>query len=356
MENKIYLNRIRILASLFVVAIHVSAIFFYDYSPQSNIWLSSTFLNCLSRTAVPLFFFVSGAIYLNEDKDVSIKKLLKTILRFIVIFLIWDLLYSILSTTSSGGGGISYKKIIIFLKNYKFHLWYLLSYIFLLAITPIVRLICKKENQKQIKYLLILFVCTTSILKFLSFLFSNINSSFMFVKMISYGLSFLNTLFNKENLASCIILYISGWYFSTFDFESKKGIIKTVKWITGILTPIITLLLCYSANSSTLFGFVSNYYYLPCYCLTVSIFLTFRYSKIANTPNKFWDFIGKKTLGIYLVHAIFLKVDDFIFSFLNSPLMLIVILLFYIFAIYVISLIFSILLNLLPKKIRHWIC
>lgn len=304
MENKIYLNRIRILASLFVVTIHVAALFFYAYSPQSNVWLISTFLNSLSRTAVPLFFFVSGAIYLNENKEVTIKKIIFTILRFVVIFIIWDLLYSVTSILLEGEN-ISFKRILTFFENYKFHLWYLLSYIFLLAITPVARLICKKENRTQVKYLLIIFILTTCVLGFLSFIFSQFQSSSIIIKIINHALSFLNILFNSSNLGTCIILYISGWYFSTFDFDNKKNLIKIVKWVCGIATPITTLLLCYYKNSNALFEIASNYYFLPCYCLTVSIFLTFRYSKIANTPNKFWDFISGKTLGIYLIHELF---------------------------------------------------
>lgn len=231
---------------------------------------------------------------------------------------------------------------------------------FLLAVTPIIRLICKKENRIQIKYLLIIFVLTASILKFVTFVFSQIQSTSMVVKIINYGLSIVNMVFNGAKFESCIILYISGWYFSTFDFSDKKGLIKAVKWVLGIVTPVVTLLLCYYKDSNVLFDIVSGYYYLPCYCLSVAIFLTFRYSETANTPNKFWDFVGRKNLGIYLIHEFFIEIifkyfKNFIFNFLDSP-WLFPILLLYIFVVYVLSFVISMLLNLLPKKIRRWIC
>lgn len=58
---------LRILASFFVVLIHVTTIGMRE--SDSSIFLPNACLNALSRWAVPIFFMVSGAVLLDPAKD-----------------------------------------------------------------------------------------------------------------------------------------------------------------------------------------------------------------------------------------------------------------------------------------------
>lgn len=360
-EKTIYLNRLRVIASLLVVIIHVSALFFSAYSIDNKAWVISTFYNCLSRIAVPLFIMVSGAIYLNENKQITFKKIFSAIFRFTVMFFIWDIFYLCFDYFIIKKGSIN-SEIFYYLFNsltkYKYHLWYLLDYIVLLAFTPIIRLICKKENRKQVKYLLLLFLIGTCIVCFLQNLTILFNNSIFLIKEIKQIFSILE-LINFGKITNLFILFISGWYFSTFDFENRKKLVCILKWTIGIIAPILTILLCF-ATSKNGFYLLSYYYYLPNYILSICVFLTFRYSKIANSQNKFFETISDNSLGIYVTHAfvidlIYTFILPYFSTYLNSLWMMIIIPIFVISA-YVISLLISMILNLLPKKIKKWIC
>lgn len=361
LNNTLYLNRIRIFASLFVIIIHVCALFFYSYPVNSQVWIISTFYNCLARAAVPLFVFVSGAIYLNEDKQITLKKIFLSIFRFVVIFFIWDFLYLCVDSFVINGITFTFTGVINIVKNiinYKYHLWYILSYITLLALTPILRLICKKENKKQVKYLLLLFFICTCVIQMVNFLLNLCGGSSYFIKLIQYFLGVID-LVNIGKITNLIILFISGWYFSVFEFKNEIKWVRILKWGIGILVPIITIILCLHTNKNG-FEAISNYYFLPNYILTICIFLSFRYSKLSNKKNKFFDLVGNNTFCIYLVHVLII---DLIYKFFNvflvnncKPIWLIFIIPIYVIITYLLSLLFSMLINILPKKIKRWIC
>ena len=281
------------------------------------VWKISAFYDGLARIAVPLFIFVSGAIYLNENKKVTYKKILLTILRFIVIFFIWDIFYHVfdLFVREKQALNLSTLKTLFFsLIQYKYHLWYLLAYIALLALTPVLKLICKRENRSQVRYLLIIFVAGTCLFEAFAYLVNAVNATSALYNVFKYLVN-VTALANFGKFFSLIILYLSGWYFSTFDFSKYK---KAIYWCFGIgtlLLPIVGIFICVLLNNHNLIAFIENYYYFPCYFLTVTTFLAFRYSKIANTPNKFVDYLCKQTFGIYLIHVLFV---DYV-TFLASP-------------------------------------
>lgn len=80
-ERKYELNIMRIMSVLGVITIHVS----------------TGFLERIASFAVPLFVMISGALWLDRDKEVTIKKLwTKNIFRIITAFLFWSLSYVVL--------------------------------------------------------------------------------------------------------------------------------------------------------------------------------------------------------------------------------------------------------------------
>jgi len=353
-DNKIYLDRIRVIASIFVVTIHVSAQFINDNLINFSAYKISEFYNFLAQTAVPLFIFISGAIYLNENKCVTYKKIFLSILRFIIMFFVWDFIYLFFDYLLIKNKPLSLLGLIHILEtltDYKYHLWYLLSYIILLALVPILKLICKKENKSQVKYLLIIFLICTCSIDFLKHIVTLINSSHIILKGIKYLFTLID-LINFGKLNNLPVLFISGWYFSTFDFENKRKHILILKWFIGIGVPILSIISEYNL--------ISNYFFLPNYLLTICIFLTFRYSKIANKPNKLLDFVGKHTLGIYLIHVLIIdlivKYANVILADYYNSLLFILIIPMFILITYLLSITFAVIFDLLPKKIRKWIC
>lgn len=79
-ERIVYLDVLRTVATLAVILLHLSATG-YKAAPQgSAAQVICWCYNFLSRFAVPVFVMISGAIFLNPNRAVTLEKLLKGIL------------------------------------------------------------------------------------------------------------------------------------------------------------------------------------------------------------------------------------------------------------------------------------
>ena len=150
----------RIMAVCAVIMIHTSAAFVTSRD-NATAFLWGNFFNSISRFAVPMFLMMSGALMLNEDKEISTRKILKSAWNFFVLLVIWSVIYS---------AGYNIIKPIVFHEPISittiiktafhghYHLWYLFVLIGLYILTPILRLFIKRENAKLIRNYLLFFV------------------------------------------------------------------------------------------------------------------------------------------------------------------------------------------------------
>lgn len=97
----IYLDYLRILATLAVICIHTSCLFFEETGLNfvgigSRQWNTAMVYDSISRFCVPMFLMISGALFLG--RPLSIKSLYrKYILRIILAYLFWSLMYVLLA-------------------------------------------------------------------------------------------------------------------------------------------------------------------------------------------------------------------------------------------------------------------
>lgn len=89
------MDLLRILASLMVIVIHVSAYNFLDTPTKSIEWLSYDMYDSIVRSAVPIFLMISGAFFLNDKIQNNLKKLYtKNIFKLVLVFVIWSFIYA----------------------------------------------------------------------------------------------------------------------------------------------------------------------------------------------------------------------------------------------------------------------
>ena len=71
MGRLVYMDWLRVLATIAVVTIHVSAgyVSMLDASNVSR-WMAGNFYDSFSRASVPIFVMISGALLLREQKIV----------------------------------------------------------------------------------------------------------------------------------------------------------------------------------------------------------------------------------------------------------------------------------------------
>ena len=166
MEKKrvVWIELLRIAACFGVVVLHAASQHFRDVPVDTFVWKVSNFYHGISRFAVACFIMISGALYLDKKRTWNLKKLwLKNILSVAVAYVFWQIfygIYRIVITGNSGRGAVwIMKKMLVYVSDAYFHLWYLPMLIGLMIITPLLWefVNCKRGKQWE-EYLIILFL------------------------------------------------------------------------------------------------------------------------------------------------------------------------------------------------------
>lgn len=129
---------LRIFACFMVLILHVAGHNWGKTEPESFAWQVFNVYDILVRSAVPLFFMISGKLFLARD-EISVKRLFsKNILKLVLVYFFWSLLYAVdsmgireliasrdisrLFTTTVAG---------------KYHLWYLPALVSVYLLIPV---------------------------------------------------------------------------------------------------------------------------------------------------------------------------------------------------------------------------
>ena len=144
-ENKksrvVYYDYLRIISSFAVIMIHVSADYYYALNINSVNWKIAFYFSGIPRFSVPIFFMISGDLFLK--KDITLKNLyFKYIKNIFIHYMIWSFIYSVNKINFSQ---ININIIIMSILKGHYHLWYLKRIIGFYMIVPFLREIIKKD-------------------------------------------------------------------------------------------------------------------------------------------------------------------------------------------------------------------
>lgn len=161
-ERNAALDYLRILACWMVVTFHVLGGNLAFLSVESAAWKVSVYYDLLLRTSVPLFFMMSGRLFLSRDRMPSMKMLFtKYILRYSVMWLAWNVFYRMTSIglhnwVSAGWDVRSFVGIVC--TEPKYHLWYLKELVWIYLLVPVLWCAAKNENGKYLGWACALFL------------------------------------------------------------------------------------------------------------------------------------------------------------------------------------------------------
>ena len=292
--RKSYIEFIRIIACLSVILLHIHLCLFGTSNDIISIYINF---------GVAVFIMIIGYASYNESKNYK-KQLLKMIKIFslgILTLVISIILYnwiigekSLLNCLLS----IPFKEFKILILNiitlhipdYKYitsHLWYINLYCLLLIMYPILKKMCtnKKEENLFRRIVLILFIIKMII------------NDLIKINIID-SVDYLPKIFNDDLLIYPIVGY---------ELYIHRNENKTKKIVTIIFLITIGLLYKYM-----LFNIASDTYYRENPTMGNLIYSTGIFILLANIGrifknNKIINFIGNKTLGIYLIHYMIIE-------------------------------------------------
>lgn len=339
----VYFDILRAVAPLFVVFIH-AAVTFHSHS------LKIHFVQEIGRWAVPIFFMISGALLLDPKKPFDIKKFyLKNIKRLVIALVFWVLVYATLFMFfGDRTENHAYYFGLNMMGGNAYHLWFMFSLIAVYVLMPILRCISRDEKVLGYSVLMGVIVCFAlplidSIIRIIAY---TTNCRFL-MGYVDGGLFFEKISWELRTF-SLVVYFLLGYFLAKWDFSKKMRWaiygLGIVSWLVDFLWIIVGERVLHMESAA-------NYYFLPVLCFSAAIFLFARYAtaKVKKLP---WilSFMAKHSFGVYLCHlAILLFFLKKIEVFDNGVLMMLLGTL----ATYVLSLILSWLMSLIPvvKKV-----
>ena len=227
------------------------------------------------KLAVNLFVLISG--YFLIESEFKVKKVLKLILQVYCYSVAFFIVYVIFKGIPTG----EIIKLTAFPFTSKAY-WFMLPYICVYVLSPIINKLIKSISQKQL----------ISLIGILIFMFSGIGF-------------FISDSGLMNNLSWFVLIYLIGAYIRLYDFNyfSKKTI-NCFSVIGYVLFIIIACGITYmSQYNASIFRFVNKISSMNSIIVLVEailIFIAFKNFDIKN--SKIINTLGKSSIGVYLLH------------------------------------------------------
>lgn len=286
-----YFDRLRIIAAIAVVVIHVTATGLFRHGIGTPAWDFCNILDSFSRFAVPLFVMLSGALFLNPEKKFEIKVLYsKNLLRIGIAFLFWSIVYALVNYD---GNAVSFIKTVLLGHA---HMYYLFVIAGLYIAIPVYRKIC--EDEKVMSYFLVLALV------------------FVFLLPLIAGMphmSVISDMLNKMNFKLPLgysIYFVGGYYLSHIELSKTC---RNVLYALGIVAFASTALFTRieSLELGKLYDGYYNGFSANVMIEAVSLFVFARYNLSfapkSERSEKLLLLLSKLTFGVYLVHMLVLN-------------------------------------------------
>lgn len=286
---------LRVLSMVMVIIIHIANVYCRSFGMISTkSYLISLIFNTICRVSVPIFFMISGTLLL--DRAFNIEKYIKRILKYVILIVVWDVIYLVWEYFYLG---VTYDKLyMLIIDPYRAHLWFLYTILVLYAVQPLLKLILDKSNNVVKIILLTIWI------------------------LLSLG-SMINPYVAKFfTIFSYIGYFVVGKYL--YDFIKKYDLRKYN------VSLILIMIICFSISIwmnfslsvrlnqfyNLFFAYRTPFIMLSSFALYTLIISNHRKDNL----NKFIIGLSDLSLGVYLIHGIFLDVTvkAFIYSSINS--------------------------------------
>lgn len=296
-QRVLYLDRLRIFAAACVVVLHVCAGPWQSLPPEELSWQMINLFNALVRFSVPVFFMLSGAVFLAQGREVPLRKLFgRYLLRMVTAFLFWSLAYSatfnlLLADDADWSA---------FWRDFTYghyHMWFLFTMMGLYIATPMLRCICRERRCAEY-FLLVSFLAVICI------------NTLKLIPPLTAIIEATMAKLHLEFFLGCTSYFVLGHYLAAYAVPRRfERVIYILGGVSLVLTVVATAILSVpdGAGNTTWFGnLLPNTYFTA-----AAVFLMFR--RYANAAPKtalcgsVIVTVSRLTFGIYLVHDFFIK-------------------------------------------------
>lgn len=292
------LDILRLLAMLAVIWVHVGGMetgSLPTTDPNCQ-WL--IFLKSVMTWEIPVYVMISGRFFLDPDREMPFSKILRSVERLVLAFVVWNVVYQIWYIGRNTYTGLNWKGIASQALIGPYHFWYLYMIVGLYLITPFLRKIT--EDKQLSEYFIGLF--------------------FLFMLLTKYGvkLPFVGATLGSmlDSMGMKFVLgysgyYVLGYYLRRYPLSAKR---ERTLYVFGA----VLLLLGATANTvcSVREGAYTERftgYTNPNTIIVAAAIYTLFTKRISQVQfsEKAMHLISKlseHSFGVYLVHAFLLDI------------------------------------------------
>lgn len=299
--RKTYLDFIKILAIFMVLFNHTGTKGFtlFTVAQTSALYPLYLFASVFIKTAVPLFFMVSGTLMLGKTETLN-ELLRRRFFRHLTVLVAASLVLYVYLCLRVNGSGIS---LTYFLKalyggNIATPFWYLYTYLAYILMLPLLRKLAQAMSNRDFEYMLIL-ATALGLLKMLEYpVFHGSNT---------YSRNF--SLFIMQNY----ILYpFMGYYFDQrLQIETVSARKLLALWLVSFAAIAASCLLTHYKctltgdwQESQWSSFFEALLMIPTLTVFITVKRWFTRHSIGERAEKTISAIGGTTFGIYLIERI----------------------------------------------------
>ncbi|MCQ2009519.1 acyltransferase [Sporolactobacillus sp. STSJ-5] len=289
-KREISIDFLRILSCFLIILRHVND----NFELINNNRASGIILQSLSYPALPIFVMLTGYLMFNKEESYSIF-FKKRFNRLLIPFVFWSFIYYSLASyiEKTNLSGISLHQFINVLSSAgaSYHLWYVYFIIAVYLFTPILRKLFTNLNNKDLIYLLLLWITINSIIPMVGIKING-NMNFIFTGWWGY-----------------IIL---GFFIKRLEVN-KKYLTATIIISSVIFSVCLIMTLLFEHDDYFFFNY-SDAFSLPMIIVCFSSLYIFKCwnSKIGNKINTNYKIkiiaLSNLTYAIYIMHAMVLGI------------------------------------------------
>lgn len=295
---------LRIIAAFAVVMLHVSAGRFENCFPSYE-WEITNIYASIVRWGVPIFVMISGALFLNHDKKISIKKLYtKNLFRIIYIFIFWSFCYALYNSIICNSFNLL--EIIRLTLKGPIHFWFLKMLIGLYIAVPILRAITRDKRLEE--YFILIAILTAFIIPML------ITAIGLFDELAGESVQKYYDVFRIRIASGYVGYFVLGHYLNTYKLSN---VLKRMIFLMALLSVILVIFLThwyshYIGEPSEVFYHTSHNLFIL--FESMAIFLIINQLKVPSNYSSLIVRLSNLTLGVYLIHQLLCLMANNIFG------------------------------------------
>ena len=299
-----YLDALRVLATLTVAVLHLSAQNWANVAVSSRAWFAFNLYDSAAHWAVPVFVMISGALFLR--REISIPVLFrKYILRIAVAFIFWSALYAFIDYLHTRSVTASVSS---FLTGH-YHMWFLFMIAGLYLIVPLLRrFTC---DLSLTRYFLLLGLIFTFLLPQLALLLSFTAPGLAGAVNTVLGYSFFHFALGFS------FYFVGGYYLSLREYTKYEELVIYLAGIAGFLfTVYASLRLSLAQNAPSVLFYDYNTFNMLLMSVAVFVFAKqhLNFPRIGKKARRVLHALSKYSFGAYLCHALLIDALNDVFG------------------------------------------